>query len=234
MNLFYFPSLQESSSEITLPEEESKHCTKVLRLSIGDTISLTDGRGFFYKAEITNLQSKRTEIKIVERNKVCNPRKNRIHMAVAPTKNINRYEWFLEKATEIGIDEITPIITSHSERKVVKHERLNKIVISAMKQSLKAELPMLHAACSFDDFIAKHKIEQGFIAYCDDVPKIELFEAIVSEKAITILIGPEGDFSPSEVKKATDCGYKIVSLGESRLRTETAAIVACHTAVLKK
>lgn len=232
MHLFYLPELDPEMQSVTLPEEESKHCVKVLRLQPGDAIKLTDGRGYFYDAELTLLLSKKSQVKIVNCTFVPSPRKNRLHLAVAPTKNSSRFEWFLEKATEIGVDEITPLITAHSERKVVKVERLNRILIAAMKQSLKARLPQLNEPVDISEFIEKSTENQKFIAYCGEAEKRSLFTALADNGPLVIAIGPEGDFSPEEVEQAMGKGFSVVTLGESRLRTESAGVVACHTAVL--
>jgi len=224
MHLFYTPDI--SGDEYELNEEESRHCSKVLRLVQGDKINLIDGQGGFYTAEILTAHSKHTRLKITEYHKEYSKRNHYLHIAVAPTKNIDRFEWFLEKATEIGIDEITPILCERSERKDVKTERLNKIITSAVKQSLKAYHPKLNEPCRFKDFITEPAIEK-FIAHCIDERKSSLSDKITRHSNYTILIGPEGDFSPSEVESAMRSGYIPVTLGDSRLRTETAALEAC-------
>ncbi|MBE6312595.1 MAG: 16S rRNA (uracil(1498)-N(3))-methyltransferase [Bacteroidales bacterium] len=212
-----------------LPEEEAQHAIKVLRLKAGDEIRLTDGNGSFYDAEISGIHGKSCEFRITRKTEV--PRRNfRLHIAIAPTKNIDRLEWFVEKTVEIGIDEITPILCQCSERKVLKEERLEKIVISAMKQSLKAYRTQLNPLCSVKEVITNNNYTQKFIAHCDsDTDKI-LLKNICQKAADTlILIGPEGDFSQEEIALAKANGFRAISLGESRLRTETAGIVACHT-----
>lgn len=227
MLLFYAPDLQ--GDHYTLNEQESRHCIKVLRLRAGDAIQLTNGMGDLCEAELINEDPRRCEVLITSRQEAYGQRPNHLHIAIAPTKNINRFEWFLEKATEIGIDEITPVICTRSERKVVKNERLNKVITAAMKQSLKAYHPVLNEQLSFKEFM---KIEQSgdkFIAYIEEGEHPSLNSIYVAENSATILIGPEGDFSPEEVEMAIKHGYKTVSLGKSRLRTETAGIVACHT-----
>lgn len=224
MHLFYTPDI--SGEEYELSEEESHHCTKVLRLAQGDSVSLIDGRGGFYKAEILNAHSKHTLLKVIEYLKEYAKRNHYLHIAVAPTKNIDRFEWFLEKATEIGIDEITPILCERSERKDVKIERLNKIITSAVKQSLKAYHPKLNVPCRLKDFIPESS-SQRYIAHCIDDVKSSLSDKITKRGSYTVLIGPEGDFSPSEVESAIKLGYVPISLGDSRLRTETAALAAC-------
>lgn len=226
MTLFYTPNI---STCPFLPEEESQHCVKVLRLNAGDKIQLIDGVGGFYEAEIINPHHKHCEVKILQKTENFNKHNHYLHIAIAPTKNIERFEWFLEKATEIGIDEITPIICRFSERKIVKPERLEKVIVSAMKQSIKAFLPKLNDVCTFDEFIKENKATQKFIAHCYEGEK-ELLQNIYEKGSHSlVLIGPEGDFSKEEVELALKNNFTPVSLGNSRLRTETAGIVACHT-----
>jgi len=227
MNLFYTPVI--NSLTHVLSEEESKHCIRVLRLKEGDTIQLIDGIGGFYSAKIIGTNPKKCEVEITETKKEYGKRTHYLHMAVAPTKNIERFEWFIEKVTEIGIDEITPIKCKHSERTIVKEERLNKVVVSAMKQSVKAYLPKINEMISFEKFIEKDFSGQKFIAHCFDQPKQSLKIGYQKNKNALILIGPEGDFSKTEVSLALKNNFREISLGKSRLRTETAAIVACHT-----
>ena len=226
MHLFFCSDITDGN--YTLNEEESKHCIRVLRLKIGDIIYLTDGQGDLYKTELIDEQPKRCSVKILGTKKEFGKKFFSIHMAVAPTKNINRYEWFLEKATEIGVNEIIPLICKHSERKEVKINRLEKVVMSALKQSLKAYLPKLSEPFKFNQFIKQPFAGQKFIAYCEGNP--ELLKNLYHPKNdALILIGPEGDFSPEEIDLAISEGFIPVSLGNSRLRTETAAIAACHT-----
>ncbi len=227
MHLFY-------TSEIffpfhTLNEEESKHCIKVLRLTKGDKLFLTDGKGAFCEAVIINPSLKACEINIIHQSKNYGKKDFYLSIAIAPTKNSERFEWFLEKATEIGIDEITPLICRFSERKEIKTERLNKVILSAMKQSLKAYLPLLKPVQPFKDFIFNPFRGDKFIAYCSDADKNLLSKIVKKGRNVLIMIGPEGDFSDEEVNMAIAEGFIPVSLGESRLRTETAGIVACHT-----
>jgi 16S rRNA (uracil1498-N3)-methyltransferase len=226
MHLFYSPDI---SNIFSLPPEESKHCIKVLRLKIGDIVHLTDGIGNLYTSKIIDDNFKRCILEIIETQKEFGKKNFRLHMAVAPTKNINRYEWFLEKATEMGIDEITPLICDNSERKIVKTDRLNKVIISAMKQSLKTYLPKMNDAVKYTDFISGETADSRFIAYCSDDHRDLLKNVYEQTSDCIILIGPEGDFSLNEVNMAISKDYKPVSLGQSRLRTETAAIAACHT-----
>ena len=225
MQLFY---LENPEKDIILSTEESKHATKVLRKKEGDILNFTDGKGAFYKAEITVADSRKSRLKVVSTEQKEKQHNYHLHIAIAPTKNMDRFEWFLEKATEIGIDEITPIICSHSERKVIKTERCNRILLSAMKQSLKFYLPKLNEAISFNDFLKQDYEGSKYIAHCEDGEKKELKIENKTDKYL-ILIGPEGDFSQKEIDLALQNKFKAVSLGRSRLRTETAGIVATHT-----
>ncbi len=225
MYLFYEPEFSTNGN--ILSQDESKHCIRVLRHQCGDIISVMDGKGAKYSAEITSANPKKCTLKIIE-TKTDNPRPFSIHMVVAPTKNIDRFEWFLEKATEIGIEEITPILCEHSERKVIKPERLEKVIVAASKQSLKAYTPKLNALVSYKDFIANLKTSDNcFIAHCEDAPKQLLQKAYTENTDAIILIGPEGDFSVNEIKLAVEKGCKEISLGKERLRTETAALMGC-------
>ena len=226
MQLFYISAVE--GNFCVLSEEESWHCMKVLRLSEGDAIDLTDGVGNFYHGRLTKIHHKGCLVEISE-VKPNPPTPWRLHIAIAPTKNIDRFEWFLEKATEIGIDEITPLFCEHSEREVVKLPRLEKVVISAMKQSLKAWLPGLNEPKKFKDFITGDFHGQKFIGYCETGQESELHHVYNAGASALILIGPEGDFSKNEVELATHAGFVPISLGPARLRTETAGIVACQT-----
>ncbi len=229
MALFYVPNL---ASGHVLPEEESQHAVKVLRLQVGDEIVVVDGLGGFYKAKIINPHPKHCGFEMIESQTEFGKRNYKLHIAIAPTKNIERLEWFIEKATEIGIDEITPIICRFSERKTVKVDRLEKIIISAAKQSVKAYFPKLNPLSTFDELLKRYPASQKFIAHCYDEDKRLLQTEIRKSSDILILIGPEGDFSKEEVEKAISLGFAPVSLGESRLRTETAGVVVCHTVAL--
>lgn len=230
MQLFYNPNISENSKEIIFDKEESRHISKVLRKQEGDVLDLTNGKGYFFKVELTLAGSKHCLAKVVSVKRKESLTYN-LHLAVAPTKLNDRYEWFLEKATEIGVTEITPIICGHSERKVVKLERFEKKIQSAMKQSLKAYLPTLNLAISLKKFLKLQELNtnQKLIAHCEKTKKKSLKDVLKAKQAVTILIGPEGDFSANEIVLAQESGFIPVSLGESRLRTETAAIVACHS-----
>lgn len=230
MQLFYNPNISENSIDIVFDKDESRHITKVLRMREGDTLKITNGTGSFFDAEISVVTPKQCVAKILKEEKV-DPLPYHLHLAVAPTKLNDRYEWFLEKATEIGISEITPIICDHSERKVIKPERYQKIIQSALKQSLKAHLPVLNEAVSLKNFIESTSSNDGIccIAHCEENDKNSLKSVLKPNTKITILIGPEGDFSPEEIELALKSGFIPVSLGNTRLRTETAAVVACHS-----
>jgi 16S rRNA (uracil1498-N3)-methyltransferase len=227
MHLFYTPDL--SGKIYTLNESESKHCIKVLRLAMNDQVQLIDGKGGFCTAQIIDANPKKCSVEIIKEVKEFGKRNHYLHIAIAPTKNNDRFEWFLEKATEIGIDEITPIICEHSERKVVKPERLEKIIISAVKQSIKAYKPKLNNIISYQDFIASKFQGDKFIAHCEENEKTALKSAYRKGTNALVLIGPEGDFDPNEIALAKENNFQEISLGESRLRTETAGVVACHT-----
>lgn len=226
MHIFYTPDIQTKTE---LPEEEAQHCIRVLRLTTGDEITLTDGKGNFYRAEISAATNKRCLVTIKETIFQEPLWPCHLHIAMAPTKNMDRNEWFAEKATEIGFDELTFLQCRFSERKVIKTERIEKILVSAIKQSLKARTPVLNEMTDFNKFIAQDFKGQKFIAHCYEGEKPLLRDALVKGEDALVLIGPEGDFSEEEVKRATDRGFLPISLGKSRLRTETAALVACHT-----
>ena len=228
MQLFYNPNLTESSQRITFSREESKHIVKVLRKTVGDSLNITNGKGWTFSAEIENANLKNCTAILVSKS-FQERRSYQIHLAVAPTKMNDRFEWFLEKATEIGIDSITPIICDRSERKVIKAERFEKILQSAMKQSLHYYLPILHDAIPYQNFIKQTYEGQLFIAHCEESDKTSLKQQLKSKTNVWILIGPEGDFSVKEITQAIQNDFIPVTLGETRLRTETAAIVACHS-----
>jgi len=226
MNIFYTPDI--SGSSYILNEEESKHCVRVLRLSVGEVIYLVDGVGGFYTAEITSDNPKKVILKILNVVTEFAKRNHYLHIAVAPTKNIDRLEWFLEKATELGIDEVTPIITDRSERRVVKEDRLNKVITSAVKQSIKAYHPKMNDAISFDSFLKQPFDGDKLIAHCiDNEEKKYISDLVIPFQKYLILIGPEGDFTPNEVEQALNKDFKPLTLGNNRLRTETAALAAC-------
>ncbi len=226
MQIFYTPDISVNPE---LPEEESGHCVRVLRLSEGAEILLTDGKGKFYKAPNTVAHPKHCQIEVTDSWTAGKPWPFYVHIAVAPTKNMDRMEWFAEKATEIGIDEITCLNCRFSERKEVKPARLKKILVSAMKQSQKSVLPKLHGMTDFRHFVEKPFEGRKFIAHCEEEEKPLIKDIYKSGENALVLIGPEGDFSPEEIALAKANGFEAISLGNSRLRTETAALVACHT-----
>ena len=229
--MFYIPGLPGESTPgtvITLSAEESGHCARVLRLIPGDLLQITNGEGWMFEGHLLDNNPKACTLRIGIKHFVEKNRAN-IHLAVAPTKNIGRFEWFLEKATEIGVDEITPLFCRHSERQKLRVDRLNKVITAAVKQSLSAYHPVIHEPVSFPDFMNMESFYQKFIAYVDEEHRPHLKDAFIPGSPAIVLIGPEGDFSKDEIAKAFEKGYKAVTLGPSRLRTETAAVIACHT-----
>lgn len=230
MQLFYNPTISESTKEFTFDKEESKHIVKVLRKKDGDTLFVTNGLGYLFTTKIILAIETKCTVGIVQTEK-SKALPFHLHLAVAPTKMNDRFEWFLEKATEIGISEITPIICEHSERKHIKTDRFEKIVIAAMKQSNQYYLPKLNEPVLYKDFMKNSFSGQLFIAHCEEADKKLLKELLQPQTDVTLLIGPEGDFSSKEIQMAIENKYIPVSLGNTRLRTETAAIVACHTVV---
>ena len=227
MHLFYTPDLLTDTYRLS--EEESKHCVRVLRLTEGEKLFLVDGKGLFCEAVIISANPKACILNVTNRKSNYAKRDYQLTIGVAPTKNIDRYEWFLEKATEIGIDIVIPLLSRYSERKEIKTERLEKVMVSAMKQSIKAYLPILNPMQTFKKTISDPFSGQKFIAHCYEGEKPLLRDVVEKGKDILILIGPEGDFSTEEVELAINEGFIPISLGTSRLRTETAALVACHT-----
>ena len=230
MQLFYNPTIDETTKSFSFDKEESKHIIKVLRKKDTDILFVTNGLGFLFKTEITLASDNKCTVKILSIEKT-EPSKFQLHLAVAPTKMNDRYEWFLEKATEIGINEITPIICDRSERKVVNRERFEKILLTAMKQSNVLFLPKLNEAITFKELIKRKNEGLQLIAHCEETDKKTLKSVLKPSENVTLLIGPEGDFSEKEIVLALENNYIPVSLGETRLRTETAAIVACHSIV---
>ena len=228
MQLFYNPTISDASEFFSFDKEESKHIIKVLRKKDTDILFVTNGLGFLFETEITLASDTKCTVKIISVQQPIAP-KYHLHLAVAPTKMNDRYEWFLEKATELGISEITPIICDHSERKQIKTDRFDKIIQSAMKQSNQFYLPKLNEPIAFKDFMKLKNNGLQLIAHCEETNKKSLKDVIKSNENATILIGPEGDFSEKEIQLAIENNYIPVSLGNTRLRTETAAIVACHS-----
>jgi len=207
-------------------EEEGRHLSTVLRKKAGDILQLTDGKGYFYEAELADAGKRQVLARILSKTAAPLLRPTRLHIGIAPTKQMERLEWFLEKATEIGVDEITPLICQRSERDSLRLDRLEKVLISAMKQSLRAWLPKLNAPMKFQDFAKKTSEAQKRLAWCSDEPLPHLKNTISDQQDMVIAIGPEGDFSPEEIRTALENGFQGVSLGKARLRTETAGLLA--------
>lgn len=229
MILFYTDDIKDGIA--TLPPEEARHCLQALRKQAGDTIHFVDGKGGFYEGEILEASRKKCTLNIKNEQQNYQAPSFHLHIAIAPTKNISRLEWMLEKATEFGISEVTPLLCQRSERKNTRTDRLQKIMLTAMKQSLKAYLPKLNELTSFKDFIPKNisADTKNFIAHCPENEVLpHLQNAYIKGMNTTILIGPEGDFSKEEVELALQNTYQPISLGNSRLRTETAGLAACH------
>ncbi|MDR1517856.1 MAG: 16S rRNA (uracil(1498)-N(3))-methyltransferase [Dysgonamonadaceae bacterium] len=224
--LFFCPDILNNPQ---LSEQESQHCVKVLRMKEGDKIDVTDGKGFFYRCAILQAQAKRCVLSIEKSEGQVKPWNFHLQIAFAPTKNMDRNEWFVEKATEIGTDRFSPLLCRYSERKELKTERLEKISVSALKQSQQAFLPAIDEMTPFESFVASPFDGRKFIAHCHPSPKKTLAETYRKGVNALVLIGPEGDFSEQEVQQAVEMGFEAVSLGETRLRTETACWVACHT-----
>ena len=232
MQLFYNKNLHKESTFLTFDKEESRHIISVLRKKEGDVLMITNGNHLLFKAKIRVANNKRCQVQIVAVTEKESPRKYNLSIAIAPTKSNDRLEWFLEKATEIGVDEVCPILCKHSERKTIKTARLAKVLLSAMKQSLQYKLPVLQELASFKDCVLKDFKGQKFIAYCQESSTKTLQSQIKKDTNILILIGPEGGFSSNEIEMALENNFIPVSLGANRLRTETAGIVATHTVSL--
>lgn len=226
MQLFYNPIIDKNTPRVTFDKVESRHIVKVLRKKEGDSILITNGKGELYTSKIIEVNDKKCTVSIFNREEKKQPKSYYLHVAIAPTKNNERLEWFLEKATEIGIDEITPLICQNSVRKVIKKERLNKVLIAAMKQSLKFHLPKLNDAVCLAEFLSSNQKGNLYIAHCKKGEKKYLKALKNPIEPVTILIGPEGDFSLDEIGKSKAQNYVPITLGETRLRTETAALVA--------
>ena len=232
MILFFDLNISEKTEQFIFNRDESKHLTKVLRKKIDETITVTNGRGLEWKGVLieVNVQKSIANCTAVIMHK---PQKNKIHLAIAPTKNNNRMEWLIEKVTELGISSITPLICDHSERRVIKKERFEKIAIAAMKQSLQFFIPQINDLTNFNDFI-KVKKNSSFIAHCENKSKELLSKSDLDFNNVTLLIGPEGDFSLREIELAINNKIKPISLGNQRFRTETAGLLACHTVFVKQ
>ena len=226
MNIFYSNTIQNEF--IVLPDDEARHCTKVLRKTVGDDIYVIDGNGNLHKAQLTSISSKHVVAKIIKTTQQYGCHPYYIRMIVAPPKNIDRFEFFIEKAVEIGVNEIIPIITTHSERKQIKVKRLERIMISAMKQSYKAQKPIIHDLQAFTKVVKTDFSGIKCIAHCK-ADATKTLKQYNQPKEISIIIGPEGDFSPEEIAMAETHNWQTISLGASRLRTETAALVAVQS-----
>jgi 16S rRNA (uracil1498-N3)-methyltransferase len=229
MNIFYAPDAVPP--DVILSQEESAHCIRVLRLGKGEKVQVIDGTGGYYNAVITLPDARHCTLTITETISKKQPRDYAIHIAIAPTKNMDRFEWFIEKSVEIGIDIITPLLCHHSERKVLKTDRLERLIISTMKQAVIPTHPVLNELTRFNEFVTTQPKDDTdlFIAHCEETSRKILSEVCRSGRNTVVLIGPEGDFSPDEISVALKNNYIPVSLGRNRLRTETAGIVACHT-----
>lgn len=232
MHSFYCPDIQ--ANLYTFNEEESKHCVRVLRLGVGDEVQIVDGRGGVYKARIIDPNHKACTLEVFESAQEVGKRSYYLHVAIAPTKSADRFEWFLEKATEIGIDEISPLMTEHSERKQIKMDRCDKIMNAAVKQCLISYRPKVNEMVRFEALVKSSFEGDKFIAYCGSQTKEEIKSVLFSNSRALVLIGPEGDFSPEEVSLALQNGFRPVTLGANRLRTETAGILVCAAAALSK
>lgn len=226
MQLFYAPDI--TAPEYVLSEEESKHCIRVLRLAVGDRLHITDGKGDMHLCEIVDASPKRCRVRIVDTQHEFERMPYRLVMAVAPTKNIERFEWFLEKATEVGVCEIIPLECARSERRTIKHEREEKVITAAVKQSLKAYHPLLHEMTAFRKAAEMPFDGRKFIAHCDaSAGERRYLPSLLAEgENALVFIGPEGDFSPEEIAFALAHGFEPITLGHQRLRTETAGVVA--------
>ena len=232
MQLFYAPDMDPAAGFFDLPKEESHHAVKVLRMAEGQEIFATNGRGRMVRGTLATVSPTVCSVRVEEILEDTQKRDYRLHIAVAPTKVNDRMEWFLEKATEIGVDEITPLICARSERRVYNRARGEKVIVSAGKQSLKATFPVLHEAVDFKTFLRSRPAEVTFIAHCMEGEKKQLATSLAGCRDVCVVIGPEGDFSPEEIASAFSAGYVPVSLGDARLRTETAALFAVATAAV--
>lgn len=234
-HIFYAPEARDSQpgQQVFLSEDESAHCSRVLRLRPGNMISLIDGAGRMYNAELTLCGKSECAATITEIIPDAYMRPYRCHVAIAPTKNIDRFEWFVEKAVEFGIDEITPLLCDHSERKILKTDRLEKIAISAVKQSGNLIVPVIHELTPFARFVENAQADRKLIAHCEPQKKVFLADNVERGQHVITLIGPEGDFSDQEIASALARGFLPTSLGNTRLRTETAGISVCAYLAMK-
>ena len=231
MQIFYAPGI--SGDKYILDEKESQHIIRVLRMAGGTAVKLIDGNGNLYEGIISKADARECQVSVKKVIPDFEKRPYKLHIAISPLKNPERFEWFIEKSVEIGIDEITPIICKNTEKKGIKPERIKNIIISAMKQSLKAKLTLFNEACSLENFIHKDFPGKRIIAHCNpDIEREGISKVYVKGEDVVILIGPEGDFSDYEIRAACNKGYNPVHLGDSRLRTETAGIAACYSVCL--
>lgn len=228
MQIFYAPEI--NGDFYKLDENESKHIIRVLRMVKGNNVRLIDGKGNLYEGVIEDPDQKSCLIRITGITRDFEKRNYSLHIAISPLKNTERFEWFVEKSVEIGIDEITPLICKNTEKQSVKPERINNIIISAMKQSLKATGTKLNTPCSFEEFIRSNNSGNRMVAHCNEsFSRSKISDSYIKGENAIILIGPEGDFSEDEIKRASSHGFRNVHLGMSRLRTETAGVAACHS-----
>jgi 16S rRNA (uracil1498-N3)-methyltransferase len=228
MQIFYAPDI--SGNAYTLDEKESGHCIRVLRMKSGTSVQLIDGKGNLYEAVIVNPDPKKCSLAITGVKREFEKRGYRLHMAISPLKNYERFEWFIEKSVEIGVDEITPVICSNTEKPGIKRDRINNLIISAMKQSLKSTLTILNEPCQFNDFIKGRLSETRLIAHCySEEARSRIGEVYTKGSNAVMMVGPEGDFSREEILAAVENGFLPVHLGQSRLRSETAGISACYS-----
>lgn len=223
MQLFYYPNIDANTVSLALDKEDARHMTRVLRKKTGDQVHITNGAGLLFTATIGLITNSKCELHLAFAKAEPQP-SYQLHIAIAPTKMNDRMEWFLEKATEMGVTRITPLLCDHSERKKINHERFDKILVSAMKQSLQLYKPQLDELTAFADFIAEQTDAQKFIAHCEETQKQTLQEIATKSSNVLMLIGPEGDFSSTEISAAINSGFRPVSLGNNRLRTETAGV----------
>jgi 16S rRNA (uracil1498-N3)-methyltransferase len=228
MNIFFAPDI--NSPQVILSPEESAHCVRVLRLNEGEKVQLIDGKGGLYEAVVAEPDARRCMIEIIGTRQIHRTRDYTLHIAIAPTKNMDRFEWFVEKSVEIGVDTITPLLCQRSERRVLKTDRLHKLIISTMKQAMVLHQPVLNELTDYKKFMTGLPVsfKNRLIAHCEDTERKTLKDTLMPLSDVVVLIGPEGDFSPEEIKGAADKGFTPVTLGPNRLRTETAGIVACH------
>ena len=228
MQLFYNSEININDDDLIMSDSEHHHLTKVLRKKTGDKVYLTNGNGYLFEAILNYIGEKSTQLKIINSKKESSMDYS-LHIAIAPTKKIDRFEWFLEKAIEIGVSSITPLTCKYNERKSLNYTRLNKITVAAMKQSLQTYLPKIEPIVSIKEFIESNQCKQKYIAHCKNSKKVHLSKIIKRKTNSSIIIGPEGGFTDDEISLAIDYNFIPVSLGNNRLRTETAGTICCQT-----